>query len=106
MTPARVLAPAALAAAAIALFAILVSGGAGEPEQAASPQPTATATATPTAKPKDTKPEASGETYVVEPGDTPTSIAESEGVDVDDLLELNPDIDPAGLTVGEELDLP
>lgn len=103
MRPARFLAPAALAAAAIALFAILASGGDEQPEREASPA--ATATPAKTAKPKKTaRPD--GGTYTVEPGDTPSGIAEQEGVDVDELLEANPDVDPDALTVGDELELP
>lgn len=106
MTPARLLAPAALVAAAIALFAILLSGGGNDrAEQEASPTPTVTATPT-TAARKREKAKPSGRTYVVKPGDTPTAIAQREGVDVKDLLAVNPDINPAGLTVGEELQLP
>ena len=42
----------------------------------------------------------------MEPGDTPSGIAEKEDVDLQELLEANPDIDPDALTVGEELKLP
>lgn len=103
MTPARILAPAALVAAAIALFAILASGG-GEPAEPEA-APAATATATKTARPRRSA-RPSGGTYTVEPGDTPSGIAEKEDVDVDELLELNPDVDPDALTVGDELKLP
>lgn len=107
-SPARLLAPVALVAAAIALFAILASGGgdsSSDPAPSAG-EPAATATATP--KPRkgrgDSAP--SGETYTVEPGDTPSAIAAKLDVDVDALLEANPGVDANALTVGEELTLP
>ncbi len=103
MTPARFLAPAALVAAAIALFSILASGGGDDSEKTASPAATAEATAT--AKPKRTARPSAG-TYTVKPGDTPSGIAEEKNVDVDDLLALNPDVDPDALTVGDKLKLP
>ena len=47
-----------------------------------------------------------GETYTVEAGDSPFSIAEKCGVDVNDLQELNDIDDPTSLRVGQELKLP
>ena len=106
-SPARLLAPAALVAAAIALFAIVTSGGGESGEPDAATPPTATATATPERERKGGKEEeTSGDTYTVEPGDTPSAIAEKAGVDLDALLAANPDIDANALTVGQELELP
>jgi LysM repeat protein len=104
-SPARLLAPAALVAAVVALFVVVSSpsGDSGD-DSNATPSPVATATAS--AKPERKRDEGSGETYTVEPGDTPLGIAEKEGVDVDELLAINPDIDPNGLVVGQELELP
>jgi len=48
----------------------------------------------------------SGETYIIEAGDTPLAIAEETGVDYDALLEANPDLEANALAVGEELVLP
>ncbi|MBU9713028.1 LysM peptidoglycan-binding domain-containing protein [Evansella tamaricis] len=43
-------------------------------------------------------------THVIQPGNTLSSIASvHDGVTVDDLLELNPGIDPYSLTIGSEL---
>ncbi len=100
-TFARLLAPLALVACAFALFTI-VSSGTEDGSEGTSAAPTATATATP--KPKRKK--AAKETYIVRPGDTPSAIAESEDVELDDLLAANPDIDPNALTVGDELKIP
>jgi LysM repeat protein len=107
MTPARLLAPAALVAAAIALFAV-VSSGSDKTGKRAGPSATATpATDRPSkkAKPKAT-PTATARTYTVKPGDTPSGIAAKENVDVDALLKANPDVDASSLTVGAELKLP
>jgi LysM repeat protein len=106
MTPARLLAPAALVAAAIALFAVVTSGS-DAPEKAEEGRPAATPTPAPakTTTPKAT-PTASGKTYTVEPGDSPYSIAQANGIEVDDLLAANPDVDANALRVGQKLKLP
>ena len=38
-------------------------------------------------------------------GDTPSGIAEKVGVDLETILELNPDLDPQTLTPGTKLKL-
>ena len=102
MTPARLLAPAALVAAAVALF-VVVTSGSGETEKPSAATVTPAATPARTPKPSPTP---SGKTYTVKPGDTPSGIAAKLDIDVQDLLAANPDIDPAALTVGEKLELP
>jgi LysM repeat protein len=102
-TLARLLAPLALVACAVALFSI-VSSGTEDPAEKTGSAPTATATPKPKAKQQPKEP--AGGTYVVKAGDTPLAIAEAEGVDVDDLLAANPDVDPNALTVGDELKIP
>jgi LysM repeat protein len=105
-SPARLLAPLALVVSAVALFAVVTSGGGdGGDSASSSSAPTATATATPKAKKTPAKKQSS-RTYTVKPGDTPSSIAEATGVDLDDLLAANPDADPSALTVGQKLKLP
>ncbi len=47
-----------------------------------------------------------GDTYTVQSGDVPFTIAEKCGVDVKDLLELNGIDDPTSLNVGQELKIP
>ncbi len=44
-------------------------------------------------------------TYTVRPGDTLSQIAESTGVTVEQLLELNEDLDPQSLNAGDRLRL-
>ena len=45
------------------------------------------------------------QSYTVRPGDTLALIAERTGVPVEELLELNPEIDPNSLTVGDKIKL-
>lgn len=106
-SPARLLAPAALVASAVALFFVLASGGDGgttaSPSSATEPEVTATATAQ---ADKRSGKERSGDTYTVEPGDTPDAIAAELGVDTAELLAANPGVEANALTVGQELVVP
>ena len=43
--------------------------------------------------------------YTVEPGDTPSGIAEEHGLSVEELLDLNPEVDPQALSPGQRLRL-
>ena len=57
----------------------------------------------------DGTPTASGEcgdTYKVESGDVPFTIADKCGVTVEDLLKANPEVTPTALRVGQELKIP
>lgn len=65
-----------------------------EPPTATS-EPQATATAS-----------SLGQTYVVQSGDIPVTIAEKFGITVEALLAANPGIDPRGLQVGQVLTIP
>jgi LysM repeat protein len=105
MTPARLLAPAALVAAAVALF-VVVSSGSGETESQSGSTATATPAATRTRTPDEPSPTPSGRTYTVKAGDTPSGIAAKLDVDVDELMAANPDADASALTVGSELEVP
>jgi LysM repeat protein len=99
-SPARFLAPLALVAFCIALFVVVQSSqksseGNGTPAGATDAQPTATATA-----------ERRGpRRYRVKEGDTPSSIAEETGVPLEQILRLNPDIDPQTLRPGQRIRL-
>ena len=109
---ARALALLLLAFSALALIAIACNGEGDfllddEPDATGtppfdqrSPQPTPTPTPTAAAVGE------CGETYTVEAGDSPFSIAEKCGVDVNDLQDLNDIDDPTSLRVGQELKLP
>ena len=110
---ARALIPLLLAFSALALIAIACNGegdfllddapnATGTPPfDQRSPQPTPIPTPTAAAAIGEC-----GETYTVEAGDSPFSIAEKCGVDVNDLQELNDIDDPTTLNVGQELKMP
>jgi len=51
------------------------------------------------------RPRTKAKTYVVQPGDTLTSIAQRTGVSVQEILALNPEVDPQILIEGESLKL-
>jgi LysM repeat protein len=113
---ARYGAPAAfLAAVTIAVILIKsgLSGGSGSTTTVGL-FPTTTRTATTTTKLVLTTPQAStatttetttpgAEYYAVKSGDTLGSIAQKYGTTVDELMTLNPGIDPTALLIGQKL---
>jgi hypothetical protein len=58
------------------------------------------------ATPVPGEPGVCGETYTVISGDTTFGIADKCGVDAQAIIDLNPDIDPANLSVGQVLIMP
>jgi hypothetical protein len=127
--------PPLLLTLTLLLLAACGDGGGDEPARGSLTDPASVPTATPWSDPPDPiildpdaltpisggegddgadgegdgTPTASGEcgdTYVVETGDVPFTIAEKCGVDVADLLEANGIDDPTGLRVGQELVIP
>jgi LysM repeat protein len=108
-TAARFAAPAAfLLAATIAV--LLVRSALSDDTVAPTPAPVATA-ATTTA-PATTEPEgqsgtttttAAGEFYEIEAGDTLETIASAHDTTVEQLLVLNPDVDPVALSIGQRI---
>ena len=126
--------PLSLFALALALAIFAACGGGGEKERPTGrlTDPNSVATATPWAEPPeaiilepgaltpisdggdggdggDSTPTASGEcgdTYTVETGDVPFTIADKCGVTVEDLLKANPEVTPTALRVGQELKIP
>jgi LysM repeat protein len=102
-SPARFIAPLALVAFALALV-IVVSSTTGDGGGETGAQGTsAPAEATPT--PKAQKKKRTRKTYTIKDGDTPSGIAVKVGVPLDQILELNPDLDPQTLTPGTKIKL-
>jgi LysM repeat protein len=106
-SPARFLAPLALVAFAVAFF--MVVSASPDEEQSARPTGTAPravggATAAPRANGKPRKRRLK-RFYTVKPGDTPSGIAEKTGVALEEILSLNPTLDPQTLTVGTKIRL-
>ena len=110
-SPARFLAPLALVAFALALFVVVTSTTRDEvaaPGGQDTAEPTE-ATGTPAGTDGDGR-EGRRErrprrTYTIKSGDTPSGIAERVGVPLDQILELNPDLDPQTLTPGTKIKL-
>ena len=115
MTPrslSRWLAPLALLASLLAVL-FVVSGSRTDEEGDGAAQPTTqerreargetgTSTTSTGARTSTTR---QRRTYTVRPGDTLASISERTGVSVEELQELNPDVDPNNLTVGQRIRL-
>jgi LysM repeat protein len=66
--------------------------------------PVLAVTVTPTAPTPE--PPAGGQTYVVQAGDIPVTIAERFGVTVEALLAANPGLDPTGLDIEQVINIP
>lgn len=106
-SPARYLAPLALVAVSIALYAVVSSNLSGDEETSAPNEATETRPAS--------SPNGDGEEeptrrkgprrYIVKAGDTPSSIADDTGIPLEDILRLNPDLDPQTLSPGQRLRL-
>jgi LysM repeat protein len=105
-SPARFLAPLALLAFGIALFMVVTSSST-EPDTESPNRATETRpSSTPTDGENDTGRKRKGpRRYTVKPGDTPSSIAEKTGVPLEDILRLNPDLDPQTLSPGQRIKL-
>lgn len=104
-SPARFLAPLALIAVVVAFFMVVSSslkdsGGGKSPNQT-SAQPTAT----PAKGKKGSKQRRQPRRYTVRSGDTPSSIADKTGVPLEEILRLNPDLDPQTLSPGQRIKL-
>ena len=112
-SPARWLGPLAILAALAAIFAI-VSATTGDDQPSGSPQQASTEerrsgegtkTSTGETKTTSTTPKAERKTYTVKAGDTLAGIAETTGVSIEELQELNPGVDSNSLSIGQELRL-
>ncbi|MFN2616239.1 MAG: LysM domain-containing protein [Thermoleophilaceae bacterium] len=101
--PARLIAPAALAAVALVFFIVLLSSGSGDGGSHTGSQPSA--------KREKARSHQAGApvvrkaSYTVKTGDTLGGIANKTGVPVDKLLELNPQLDPQALVSGQKIKL-
>jgi LysM repeat protein len=101
---ARIIAPVALAVCAVAVLVVIggslggsdSSDGKGSSADTETQQTTGATTTTGKRRPA---------TYTVKSGDTLGAIAESTGVPVDMLQELNPELDPQALIAGQKIQL-
>lgn len=83
------------------------TGGDGTPGPAATEAPPTEAPPADTPIPADTPtPSPLGQTYTVQAGDIPVTIAEKFGIAVEALLAANPGLDPTGLVIGQVIIIP
>lgn len=98
--PARIFAVLALIGAVLIVIVVLSSassdddGGGGSRSNQTAKQ-----------EQQQDRPRTKAKTYVVQSGDTLTSIAHRTGVPVQEILALNPEVDPQILIAGETLKL-
>ncbi len=97
---ARVIAVFALLGAFVLVIATVVTSGGGDGE---GDDTETTAGNTGTTKKGERALEEG--VWVVEDGDTLVSISEATGIDLDELVELNSDIDPQALIAGQRISL-
>ena len=104
---ARYAAPLAfLAAATVAILLVrsgLENGDTTTPPATTAATTTASATTEPGTTGGTTTNQAGAEFYVIQAGDTLAVIADEHDTTVEQLLVLNPDVDPVALTVGQRI---
>ena len=104
---ARYAAPIAfLAAATVAILLVrsgLENGDTTAPPATTAATTTASATTEPGTTGGTTTNQAGAEFYVIRAGDTLAVIADEHDTTVEQLLVLNPDVDPVALTVGQRI---
>ena len=105
-SPARLLAPISLVAFVFVLFIVVASsdtsddsGDGGERRGSQQTEQISTVGET------DTQPQVSATFYTVKTGDTLAAIAETVGVPVTRIQELNPELDPQALVSGQKIRL-
>lgn len=96
---ARLLAVLALGAAVVAVFVVV--GSATEDGNGKTDTPRKAASGKKQGKKNRNRPK----TYEVKEGDNLSMIADRTGVPIDEIEELNPDLDPQALTIGQKLKL-
>ena len=107
-TPARILALLALIAAGVAIY-LVVSSGLKDSSSSSHPSSGATsgrgqgAVQGGTKKQRKQKRARQARFYVVRSGDSLSGIAQRTGVSLEQIVELNPNIDPQEIHVGERL---
>ena len=106
--PARLLAPIALVAFAFAFIIVIASSGTSDDSDGnadrVSQQQDTTTTAT-VDDDSSTEPRVDQTFYTVKTGDTLGGIAETVGVPITRLQELNPELDPQALVSGQKIRL-
>jgi hypothetical protein len=103
-SPARLIAPVALLVCAVALATVVFSSPAVDGDDSGGTATTERTTTNPRAQ-NDRRPRRTRRNYTVKAGDTLGAIAEQTGVSVEQLLVLNPELDPQALVAGQRIKL-
>jgi LysM repeat protein len=104
--PAHLAAPLALIAVAVAVAVVVANSEVTGGDSSEGGQPTATqANDTETTTTQGRQGRRLRRNYVVKPGDSFGSISEKTGVSLAQLEQLNPDVDPQALVVGQRIKL-
>ena len=104
-SPARFLAPLALVAFVIALFLVVSSSMKDSETRTGTRSPSGDSRPASSPAANGKKQKKGPRRYKVKPGDTPSSIAEKTGVPLEEILRLNPDLDPQTLSPGQRIKL-
>jgi LysM repeat protein len=100
-SPARMLAPLALVVAAVAVVLVIqASSGSSDGSKHDTASTTSTQTQTTQTPHRRIRP-----SYTVKLNDTLDAISQKTGVSVERIQELNPDLDPQNLIVGQKIKL-
>jgi LysM repeat protein len=102
---ARIFAPAALAVCAVAVLIVIGGSLGGGDDSSGGGSSSADTTSQQTAGTTTTPATPQPATYTVKSGDTLGAIAETTGVTVETLQELNPELDPQALIAGQKIQL-
>jgi LysM repeat protein len=104
--PVHLLAPLALVVVAVAVVVVVVNSDVtGGDDDNGGRATTTPATDTETTTTGGSQGRRLRRNYVVKPGDSFGSIAERFGVSIEQLEQLNPDVDPQALVVGQRIRL-
>lgn len=102
---ARIFAPAALAICAVAVLIVIGGSLGGGDDSSGGGNSAVDTTSQQTAGTTTTPAKRQPATYTVKTGDTLGAIAETTGVTVETIQELNPELDPQALIAGQKIQL-
>ena len=104
-SPLRLLAPAAVVASALAVLIIVVGSGGSEDAGDRGAERAASGRRAESPPRRTREPSRRPSAYTVQQGDTLAEISDRVGLSVEEILELNPELDPQFLTFGQKIKL-
>lgn len=96
--------PSAMSVGDVVRLPDSAAGATPQPEPTQPPQEEPTAV--PTVAPPTNTPSSLGQTYIVQSGDIPVSIAQKFGITVEELLAANPGLNPTSMHAGDVVIIP